>query len=706
MILSMLFLILVMMVLPAAAFAGGVEREGGNDYMQEGAYFSTIASGHLEAIKKAPGVISVITADEMAKMGATHLDEVLETIPGLHVVRSDLNRLEPVYSIRGIQSGFSPQVLILFNGVELKNPFNGGLPAAFRMPLNGIERIEVIKGASSALYGANAYSGVINIVPKRARDNSEVIAQARFGSFDSSDLTVQHRQQNDSGAGIFLSLERQSSRGDRQRIVTQDLQALIDPVLGTDASLAPGPLNTEYAVTNLLLNVDSDHWSWSNWLWHQDDAGTGQGVARALDNEGDVNSRSLMSHLQYRRIVDHEFSIESNFSYHYLNAESRFKLFPDNSLVPVDSNGNPVSGMGTPVLFTDGVIGEPDYASHKAYADFSYQYMGMVDQIWRFQWGAQYTMLKTSERKNYGPGVIDGTVSPIDGALTDVSDLPYVYLSDQERHSLFFAVQDQWHFQPDWTLTLGGRWDQYSDFGGIFNPRLGLVWEPHIDFTGKLLYGEAFRAPSFSELYLKNNPSGLGSASLKPEQIKTYELVADYLIAPSVRLISSVYYYEAEDLIENKLVGNVFQFQNTMQQEGYGFELETHWTVNRQLKLKGQYSYQHSENRETGATVAGVPNHTGYLAVDYTLPDGWTLQLNNHWIGSRAREQSDSREKLSGYSWGTLKVSKAFKPQGLTAAVIVKNLWDADARSPASSIVPGDYPLERRSVWGELTYRF
>ncbi len=140
------------------------------DYSLESAYFSTIASGHLEAVRKAPGVVNVITAADISSMGATHLDEVLETIPGLHVLRSDLSRLEPVYSIRGLQSGFNPQVLVLFNGIELKNPLSGGLPSAFHLPLNSIERIEIIKGAGSALYGANAYSGVINIIPKRVRD--------------------------------------------------------------------------------------------------------------------------------------------------------------------------------------------------------------------------------------------------------------------------------------------------------------------------------------------------------------------------------------------------------------------------------------------------------------------------------------------------------------------------------------------------------
>jgi len=676
------------------------------DYSLEEAYFSTIASGHLEAVRKAPGVISVITSSDMEAMGATHLDEVLEAIPGLHVNRSDLSRLEPVYSIRGIHSGFSAQVLFLFNGMELKNSFSGGFPSAFRLPLNAIERVEVIKGASSAMYGANAYSGVINIVPKRVRDYIQPIAQARVGSFGSRDYTVQHRFQNDLGAGYFFSLEHQTSDGDDSRVITQDLQTLNDMTFGTNASLAPGTLNTNYSVTNMVLNVENDSWSWNNWYWQNLGAGTGQGVARALDENGYADIKSFKSHLQYRSILDHQFSVESNLTYHFLEGTSFFPLFPKGSRIPIGSDGNPFTPPGNLVLFSDGVIGTPFGESQKAYVDTSFQYVGMADHIWRLQVGGQFTQFRSTEGKNYGPGVLDGTETVVDGSLTDVTGRPEVYVDDQERHNVFVALQDQWDFRDNWTLTIGGRLDQYSDFGRVFNPRMGLVWEPSHNFTGKLLYGEAFRAPSFSELYLKNNPSGVGSETLKPERIKTYELVADYEATPSLRLINTLYFYKAEDLIANRLVGSVFQFQNAVQQEGFGFEVESNWRANDVLNLKAQYSYQHSENSDTGEAVADVPNHTAYLAMDYRLPDQWKLHLNNHWIGSSFRASGDSRDKLSGYSWTTLKLSKAFEPEGLSVALIIKNLLDENARAPASSIIPNDYPLEGRSIWGELTYHF
>lgn len=695
-----------LLALPLYVSAEPDSLENDVDYFLETSYFSTIASGHLEAVRKAPGVVSVITADEIEAMGANHLDEVLEAIPGLHVLRSDLSRLEPVYSIRGIHSGFNPQVLILFNGMELKNPYSGGLPPSSRLAVGSIERIEVIKGASSALYGANAYSGVINIIPKGIGNYSSPIAQLRHGSFNSQDLTFQYSEQNDDGTGFFVSVEHQRSDGDRSRTISKDLQSEYDRLMGTSASLAPGPLNTRYNLTSILLNIEQEGWHWNHWFWHQDDVGTGQGVSRALDDTGYGGTVSYMSHLQFKKIVDYEESVESNLSYHFTHGTTFFNLFPDNSLIPIDNDGNPSLPPDNAVLFTDGVIGTPEYKSHNLYADTTYQFIGFNDHILRLNLGVRYIGITTEEKKNYGPGVLNGTENTVDGTLTDVTGQSNVYLDDKERHNLFIAFQDQWRLSQDWTLTVGGRWDDYSDFGDIFNPRLGLVWEPRPDFTAKLLYGEAFRAPSFSELYLKNNPSGLGTPSLEPETIKTYELVLDHQLTHDFRLINSFYAYKAEDLIENKLVGSVYKFQNSTEQDGYGFEMEAQWKASADLKLRAQYSYQHSENSETGADIANVPNHTAYLAADYFFGNDWKLHLNNHWIGSRGREAGDSRDRLKGYNWATMKLSKQFYDRSLQTSVIVKNLFDADARSPSSSIIPDDYPLESRSLWLELTYAF
>ena len=88
------------------------------------------------------------------------------------------------------------------------------------------------------------------------------------------------------------------------------------------------------------------------------------------------------------------------------------------------------------------------------------------------------------------------------------------FLPTKDRKDAFFFVQDQWQFAKDWALTGGVRYDRYSDFGETVNPRAALVWEPRYDLTTKLMYGSAFRAPSFGEQYNLNNPAALGNPNL------------------------------------------------------------------------------------------------------------------------------------------------------------------------------------------------
>ncbi|MEJ2442990.1 MAG: TonB-dependent receptor plug domain-containing protein, partial [Exilibacterium sp.] len=133
----------------------------------------SIATGQKQSIAKAPAVASVITADDILRSGATDIDDVLEMVPGLHVSRDHIN-YNPIYTFRGIYTSFNPQVLMLINGVPLTNLFHGDRNLMWGgMPVNGISRIEVIRGPGSAIYGADAFAGVINIITKTSGDIDE-----------------------------------------------------------------------------------------------------------------------------------------------------------------------------------------------------------------------------------------------------------------------------------------------------------------------------------------------------------------------------------------------------------------------------------------------------------------------------------------------------------------------------------------------------
>ncbi|MDA0190333.1 MAG: TonB-dependent receptor plug domain-containing protein, partial [Proteobacteria bacterium] len=154
--------------------------------------FVTIATGSSVPTHRAAAVATVITAEDIAATGATDLDEILETVPGLHVSRST-TAYSPIYVIRGIHTNTNPQVLMLENGIPMTSVFSGDRGNVWGgLPLENIARIEIIRGPGSAAYGADAYAGVINIITKSAAEIGGTAAVARVGSRRTGDAWVLH----------------------------------------------------------------------------------------------------------------------------------------------------------------------------------------------------------------------------------------------------------------------------------------------------------------------------------------------------------------------------------------------------------------------------------------------------------------------------------------------------------------------------------
>lgn len=664
----------------------------------------TIATGTNTPLSKAPSVANVISAEMISKMGASHLMEVLERIPGLHVMPSNLSRLDPVISVRGIQTGFNPQILILMNGIELKHNYNGGLAFTFRMPVSNISRIEVIRGPGSAVYGADAFSGVVNIITRGAEENVSGAAGVRIGSFDSKDIWLRKGYVDGEFSASF-ALEHQRSNGDNNRTINSDLQSAFDDLFATNASNAPGALSTYYETSNLQLDLSLGKWSWQTWYW-ENHGGIGQGGALALDSTGYQDSDQFLTQVQYKTDLTTSFNFTADLSYLRTESNSYFILFPSGSTLPIGSDGNafstPFSGF---VTFSEGYIGNPRSIAETTHLELSGISTFIEKHTIRIASGWSEDKIRTEEYKNFGPGVINGSEVTVDGTLTNLSGTNDIYLQPQRRTSYYLSAQDEWQLNNDWSFTAGLRWDHYSDFGDTVNPRLALVWLTNHNLTTRLIYGTAFRAPSFSEQHLINNPAAVGNPDLQPEEIETYELAFDYRPNFDTQLKLSFFRYEATDLIDTVTVGPVTQYQNARNQDGYGAELELDWKATNNLSLAASYAYQHATDAESGQRVADAPLHLTYLDLSYTFNTAWAGSLQHYWIGSRSRTSGDTREELSDYHWVNAKLSHKLN-KDISLALTVKNLFDTDAREPSSISIPEDYPLEGRSLWAELEYHF
>ncbi len=656
----------------------------------------SIATGTSMTLRRAPGVATVITAADIAAMGATDLDQVLETVPGLHVNRS-ANNYTPQYAVRGIVSQFTPQLLVLQNGVPVTTAFvgsKGNLWGGY--PVEHIARIEVMRGPGSALYGSDAFSGVINIITKSAADTPGTEFGVRAGSFHTRDGWVQHG--GTLGPVQVAAYVRHGKSDGFRSIIEADAQSRNDFLYGTDASLAPGPVNVGYTATDANLELTYKLWKARFGYKLRDDLGTGAGIASALDPTGKQRSERFTAGLtwadpQWRR--DWGLGAAVNTQEYSQEFPTDLVLLPPGTKLPT----------GT---FTNGMVGGPDEWERivrlSAWADYN----GWAGHHVRIGVGHDdLDMYRTHESRNfnYAP---NGAPIPLPAVIDFVDTDPFIL--PQRRRIDYVYLQDEWRLAKDWNVTAGVRHDQYSDFGGTTNPRVAIVWDATFDLTAKLLYGRAFRAPSFNESYSITNPVALGNPNLKPETNNTVELAFAWQAQADAQLNLTLFRYDMRDIIRtvaNRIPNTGATYANTGDQVGHGLELEGSWNASRALRLLGNYAWQRSVDKATDQDAGYAPHHHVNARADWQFADGLMASSQLNWVGERKRAAGDLRAPLGSYTAVDLTLATRNGRPGWNFTASVRNLFDADVREPSLApglSIPHDLPMAPRAFTVQAIY--
>ena len=195
----------------------------------------TVASKREEQVRNAPGIISIVTADEIRRYGARNLRDIIDRTTNAQVIGSNLYPHGRT-AMRGVaQTHIDNNVLLLLNGRPVRDVQSGGtnsdLYAAF--PIDIIDKLEIIRGPGSVLYGTNAFSGVINIITKQARDNSEIEISTTYGSFNTKRV-VATGGGSVGGFNFYGSINALQDKGDAFPYITDELGTV--DTLRTDKS--------------------------------------------------------------------------------------------------------------------------------------------------------------------------------------------------------------------------------------------------------------------------------------------------------------------------------------------------------------------------------------------------------------------------------------------------------------------------------------
>lgn len=624
--------------------------------------------------------VYAMTRDEILRTGYRYVSDVLNLIPGIRAPRSDRANGAKI-AVRGLSSTWGSQASILLNGMPIRSHGERNSSVSILgMTVDLVERIEVSRGPSNALYGADALGGVINIVLREPKRNESEVA-ARVGHDILGATVYSSVIDNQYEFNLGVTFEANTVKGP---VVEADGQTALDQIFGTKTSLAPGRLANDITSTQIMATAKVGQVS--GHVQYLDKVGQlGIGASHALDHDGLIRHERLTSNIAYR---DKWGNIEGGVNLFYSLFGASFPHILQ------------VTPVGSLPGFPDGIQGAPSIREEMARIESKWQ-MDFGRHRFDVGVGAEYIdVFKTQDLNNYNP---DGSPRP---ELTVVEDNDEVWLPEKNRHNVFTFMQGTWALGDDWLLTSGLRFDRDSINGELLSPRLAVVWAASNDLAVKLVAGQGGRVPTISEMYARNNPSSLGQ-ELDAEKIRSAELIFDYQPSFNYHTTLSLYVHRLKDQVVYRAApsGIVEAMTSEDAMVGYGFEFLQEIRPIPSLLL--QYSYALSLVK-SGFSQGNYPKHQTSTQAYFDVVDNLQLGILWRYEGTQGRVQGDERDKVDAYHWvdlsGRWRVNSQF-----TLRSGAQNILNSDCREGSigpNPRVPGDIPCARFSFYISGVYRF
>ena len=650
----------------------------------------SIATRHGTPSSKAPAIVTVITDTEIKNLGFRTLVEVLRTVPGFEILKwGDYGNSFP--AVRGIAG--SNKIRVMIDGHFVNSPLTGGAFTHFDdFPLESIKKIEIIRGPGSALYGENAFSAVINIITKEAHEIDGVHVSSGYGSYETYEENVVFGDAHGPVAVSGMAHYRQTKGFDG--IVKSDSQSIIDKQLAPfkipAASMAPGRVEDWRQEYDIDLKMVYEN-VYVRGFYLNKDKGPFIGAQYALNDETRLGDNYVFGEVGYKKTFDDNLTIQPRIYYDQFDSSLYIEALPEGTTLLVANKL---------YSYPNGIIGDGRVAEKIAGTEIPIDYELFDGNLLTL--GFEYRLINQTNVR-FLSNIHPATLAPLSG-FQNFSDT-YPFIEEATRRIGSVYLQDTWNLTDDLNLTLGVRHDQYSDFGGTTNPRAGLTWEFIKNASLKLLYGEAFRPPSFADMFSANQPAIQGNKDLRPETIRSYEAGLSYKFNKYVT--SSVNYFNnsLEDLIALRTVQNTSRFENAGKAYVQGFETETKVNIMKESYVFMNYTFQNAED-DNGDNMPYVAQHKGNCGVNVHYWKYINTNVNTFISGPRSREVGDTRDDMPSYALLNLSVigKEFFKTMEIQGTVF--NLLDKDYSDPGPTSIPGDLPRPGRTFWVGLGYQF
>lgn len=592
-----------------------------------------------QPIAQAPATIRVITAQQIKQRGYVTLYDALKDLPGIDILNVQ-GAFPQIITFRGSYGDENRRLQLLVDGVE-ETSINGSFELAGpAFTLDHVERIEVIWGPASALYGANAFSGIINIITRQGADHEGVTYSRGQGSFNTQvDQFYANHSLGELHANVSVSRLQTDGPVYRNRH-PQFSDAYVDDAVHLGVRIGGHHSSLDWTVSGRLYDNPMGDGVFGNSPTaalglppaSAENPGTGGWLNFNVDADPASRWNAYFSTLYGQ--LDYQFNSQTSVQF---KASYRNNGVDDGSYSILQA-------------------GDHFYRFNVAFESRQQAYQWQIaherDDLSTLHLGVSYS--DSDMEDGYRRTIVDSQISTIDG-------LPirnwYGSLAPRRAVNVYnHSIYSQYQFDVDasrrYRMTVGGRYDRNSLYGSNFSPKLGLVSRLNESVTYKLLYGRAYRAPSVFELF-SSSPVRRANPALEPETVDTLE--AGLYFTTEDRLIKVNTFYNQLDkvIVDGVVVGDgQTQIQNTGKAGILGGEVEWDEAISAQWRLSFNYSYQDARqnNGDGYFTVANIARHKANLGIDWSLGNGYHLHWMTNWVGRRKTVATNPLDSVPSYA--------------------------------------------------------
>jgi outer membrane receptor for ferrienterochelin and colicins len=529
------------------------------------------ASKHLQSIREAPSSVTVITADEIQKYGYRTLADILRSVRGFYIT---YDRDYSYLGVRGFErlGDYNNRILLLVDGHRINNNIyeQAMLGTEFPVDVELIDRVEIIRGPSSSLYGNNAFFAVINVIVRRPPQLKRVELSFEPASFDTYKGRASYSGKS-KGMDMLLSGTFYNSQG----------HSLFFPEFNTPVTNNGIVRHGDDDVYQHILATVSSRGFTVQGVFSSREKGVPTAYYGTLFN--DPRTRNIDDHqyvdVNYQRSLAEKWELVARTSFDQYRLEA-FLAYP--------------SGLPDGSVLVNKASGRGNW--------------------WDGELNLNRTLLD-KHRLTFGSGVRDN-VRQDQSNYTASSNIFVTSHHNSWNWALY--AQDEFAITRRLTLSAGFRYDRYYSFGGTTNPRLGLIYHPFRQTNFKALYGTAFRAPDVFENYSAELGFFENNLRLRPETVQGIEGVVEQELGQHCRLSGSVFGNRIEHLITQQTDPStgLLVFLNSEKAQARGTEIEFAGRSARGLQGTASFSYVDADaDNPTDEKLENSPRHMAKVNV-------------------------------------------------------------------------------------------